>query len=227
MKKVFLFLAAGVMLFTACKPKETVLECNVDPDEVFGQHYTAADFQMWSVLNSDGAMYDTLKAQMQLPDTVKYGVSDPMGLFVALKDTAVVIAEARRVCDMVAGVDGHRYFPALMAWQDGTAWLMLLYGTATPEGELSLIDGTAIASAKAVRSVYAGAEAAFVFNSENVDRWASIMEENMDRCIAMTLGGRVLSAPRVTGVITDGRCSVSGNYTDEEVCALAAILNNK
>ncbi len=36
MKKVFLFLAVGVLLFAGCKPRVS----DVDPDSVFGQHYT-------------------------------------------------------------------------------------------------------------------------------------------------------------------------------------------
>ena len=72
MKKALLFIAMGMLLFAACKPKDKDVElrCDVNPDDVFGQQYTAWDFQVWSTLNDSDEAYAALLSMMDIDSNV-------------------------------------------------------------------------------------------------------------------------------------------------------------
>ena len=59
MKRVSVFVVIGVMLFTGCRQTKAV-QYNVNPDEVFGQHYTAKDFGIWYLLSYSDNLYSSL-----------------------------------------------------------------------------------------------------------------------------------------------------------------------
>ena len=50
---------------------------------------------------------------------------------------------------------------------------------------------------------------------------ANIMQAN---CIAIILDNEVLSAPRVSNVISGGSCQIEGNFTQEKAAELAALI---
>ena len=51
--------------------------------------------------------------------------------------------------------------------------------------------------------------------------WAEMTSNNVERCIAMALNGKVMSAPRVMGAITGGKTQISGSFTVQEAEELA------
>ncbi len=62
-------------------------------------------------------------------------------------------------------------------------------------------------------------------NSEAAQKWATITGANKGKCVAVVMDNMVFSAPRVNGAITGGQSQITGNFTDAEADALAAILS--
>lgn len=223
MKKVFLFLAVGVLLFAGCKPRVS----DVDPDSVFGQHYTAWDFQVWSALNDSDEAYAALLSMMDIDSNVTvlgYGLKVPFSA------KAVVMTEAIKAVVNYIDNDTNSYMPVWQDNVDSTSILFFIYGFDAPDMTLPILDGTEVVKAKTYYSKSGGIEVAMVFNNEAADRWARFTADNIGRNVVFMLGedreGRVLSAPRIMCGITGGRCSVAG-LTIDEAHALVKILNNK
>lgn len=62
-------------------------------------------------------------------------------------------------------------------------------------------------------------------NSEAAQKWANITRANKGKCVAVVMDNMVYSAPRVNSEITGGQSQITGNFTDAEADALAAILS--
>ncbi len=64
------------------------------------------------------------------------------------------------------------------------------------------------------------------FSKSGEEKWATITRLNKGRDIAILFKGKVLSAPRVQEEIKNGKCSISGNFTESEANALKTVLEN-
>jgi len=62
-------------------------------------------------------------------------------------------------------------------------------------------------------------------NSEAAQKWKTITGASRGKCVAVVMDNMVYSAPRVQSQIPDGRSEITGNFTDSEADALAAILS--
>ena len=62
-------------------------------------------------------------------------------------------------------------------------------------------------------------------NSDAAQRWKTITGANKGKCIAIVMDNMVFSAPRVNQEISGGQSQITGNFTDSEADALAAILS--
>ncbi|MBK9284461.1 MAG: protein translocase subunit SecDF [Sphingobacteriaceae bacterium] len=62
-------------------------------------------------------------------------------------------------------------------------------------------------------------------NSEAAQKWKTITGANKGRCVAVVMDNMVYSAPRVNSEISGGQSQITGNFTDAEADALAAILS--
>jgi len=62
-------------------------------------------------------------------------------------------------------------------------------------------------------------------NTEAAAKWKSITAANVKKCVAVVMDNMVYSAPRVNGEISGGQSQITGNFTDAEADALAAILS--
>lgn len=62
-------------------------------------------------------------------------------------------------------------------------------------------------------------------NSEAAQKWKIITGANKGKCVAVVMDNMVYSAPRVNGEISGGQSQITGNFTDAEADALAAILS--
>jgi SecD/SecF fusion protein len=62
-------------------------------------------------------------------------------------------------------------------------------------------------------------------NTEAAAKWKRITGANRGRCVAVVMDNMVYSAPRVNGEIAGGQSQITGNFTDAEADALAAILS--
>ncbi len=61
-------------------------------------------------------------------------------------------------------------------------------------------------------------------NTEGARRWRTLTAENVGRCIAIVLDGRVYSAPVVQEEIPGGRSQIQGDFTIREAQDLAMVL---
>ncbi len=224
MKKVFTLLAVGVMLFAGCKPRVT----DVDPDSVFGQHYTAWDFQVWSTLNDSDEAYAALLSMMDIDSSVN---DIGYGLQVSPADTTEVMAKALDACRIYADIDTSQcYMPVWQQINDVKLVLLFAYGFNEPDTEMPILFGSEVKNARTYYDKAGGIEVAMVLNNEAADQWARFTADNIGRNVIFMLGqdceGRVLSSPRIMCEITGGRFSVAG-LTVDEAHALVKILNNK
>lgn len=224
MKKTVLCLALGVLLFAGCKPRVT----DVDPDSVFGKHYTAWDFQILCALNDNDEAYTALLSMMDIDSNVN---NLGYGLGVDPADSAKIMAKALDACGKYVDIDTlQSYLPVWQQTDYGMAILLFSYGIEAPDMTLPIFDGMDIKLARTYYDKAGGVEVAMVFDKEAAERLARFTADNIGRNVIFMLGddreGRVLSAPRIMCGITGGRCSVAG-LTVDEANALVKILNNK
>jgi hypothetical protein len=66
----------------------------------------------------------------------------------------------------------------------------------------------------------------FSFSESGSEKWASMTRMNKGKNIAILNQGKVLAAPRVIEEIKNGKCAISGNYTESEINQLKAVLEN-
>jgi preprotein translocase subunit SecD len=217
-KNVLLTIAAVAMVFWAgCRSVEKTIDCNADPDEVFGQHYTAADFKIYRVDRES-----TAEMLIAAADSSEFSGRDAHNFTlvpVLIDDTARVGAAVRAMCAERGGLRALWSCPS----EKDSIEVAYLYVVEEP----ALIDGTAVEKATAGKTKWGGVEVAFVFEQEKHETWHQITADNIGNYLALCLGDRVLSAPMVIGEITQGRCSVAGYFSDEECCALAAVLQRR
>lgn len=225
---------AVAMLFSGCNschnqerpPQEVPLEdCQVNPDEVFGQHFTKEDFLIWDVLSETDKDYALVMKEMNALDTTFTQTDFPVMCSVA--DTTAVGAIARQVCEQ----RDNEYFPRWMSMNDSTFGLFFLFGNSNGKGQSPIVRGTEIKSAEAwtydeswkYEPVFG---VALVFDDLYIPHWMKTTRSRVGSVIAMTLGDRVLMAPYVSGMVDNGRTSVTVR-TEEEACALAKILDKR
>ncbi|MBD3360957.1 protein translocase subunit SecF, partial [Candidatus Peregrinibacteria bacterium] len=63
------------------------------------------------------------------------------------------------------------------------------------------------------------------FNEEGANIFEEITERNIDKRVAIFVGGELISAPRVNEKITGGTAQITGQFTHDEAKALARDLN--
>ncbi|MBR1550078.1 MAG: hypothetical protein IJ634_05510 [Bacteroidales bacterium] len=207
-----LFAGCNLPLRRVLQTNETPINCEVDPDAVFGRHYTAADFQIWKV--ADGYEVDRMLVDTKLPDTLFFEDTRDFTrlLLIKTEDTATVGAAVRPLCRQ------RGWYP-LWGDADAAGFQVLYILVGKP-----LLDGTSVAKAEAC--VWDGRnEVRIELKKEHHADWQRITRESIGHCLAFTLGDRMLMAPMVNGEITGGKMFVSGGYTEDMCCAMAAVLN--
>ncbi len=225
--KILVLMLVATMLVAACKnqvetPQSDEPRCDVNPDEVFGAHYTAADFGLWNVLNFDSQRYRDLvhMAMIDRPDSLKHEWDTYDGLLVHASDTAAFFEGIER--NMDAKVIGERYFWNRIPMDGDTLYrfLCVYYDDHRP-----ILDGSHIDSAW-VDDWKLSTDVAWRFDSVGSEIFRQVTAENVGRYLAIMLGDRLIAAPRINAEISGGSCSVTGPSLDE-MCALTKVLNNK
>lgn len=61
-------------------------------------------------------------------------------------------------------------------------------------------------------------------DSKGAKEWKTLTEKNVGKPVAVTLDGRVYTAPNVVSAIPDGRTQISGNFSQEEAKELVDVL---
>ena len=228
MKKIFYPLVfASLAIIAGCTGRvqvENQIDCNVDPDEYFGQSYNASDFQFWRVL-AVGETYaniiDSLERMLGEIADVEADTESGSRL-VPVPDTAAFGEVLRKMTLKFADGTPYHYCWLKDEYTGDYCELLFLYGDA--EGR-PLIDGSHIDSACVVE--WNGQMSVdFVFDKKRAEMFRKLTAATVGERLAMTLGEIVLSVPRVNCEINGGRCSVSASDT-EKACAIAAVLNKK
>jgi len=227
MKKVFFYLVAVTMLLTGCSQSKTV-QYNVDPDQVFGQHYTASDFGIWYLLDYDNLFLSLVNTAMErLPEEKQIAWDTQKGLQLPASDTAAFM-NALREGKMPLSPNGSKLIPCwlpVLASQEGLYQFNVCYGDASGN---PIIDGTQVKKCSVEKSDYTGGyEVVMQFDMKTADLWQTFTAANVHKRIGIMLGtDRLLSAPQIMCEIAGGACCVSGS-TEEECKAIANILNKK
>ena len=227
MKKIFYPLVfALVAIVAGCTGRvqtENKIDCNVDPDEYFGQSYNASDFQFWRVLEEGEAAKIIDSLERMLGEIADEDADTESGSrLVPVPDTAAYGEALRKMTLKFADGTPYHYRWLKDEYTGDYCELLFLYGDA--EGR-PLIDGSHIDSACVVE--WRGQMSVdFVFDKEGTEMFRKLTAETVGERLAMTLGERVLSTPMVNCEISGGRCSVSASDT-EKACAIAAVLNKK
>ena len=227
MKKIFYSLVfAMVAIIAGCTgriQKDDKIDCNVDPDEYFGQSYNASDFQFWRVLGESEAanIIDSLERMLgEIADDE--ADTESGGRLVPVPDTAAFGEALRKMTLKLADGTPYHYRWLKDEYTGDYCELLFLYGDAE---DRPLIDGSHVDSASVVE--WNGQMSVdFVFDKEGAEMFRKHTAATVGERLAMTLGEIVLSVPRVNSEINGGRCSVSASDT-EKACAIAAVLNKK
>lgn len=227
MKKIFYPLVfAFAAIIAGCTGRiqtENNIDCNVDPDEYFGQSYKASDFQFWRVLGESEAANIIDSLERMLGEIADDEANTELGSrLVPVPDTAAFGEVLRQMTLKFADEMPGHYCWLKDEFTGDYCELLFLYGDA--EGS-PLIDGSHIDSACVVE--WRGQMSVdFIFDKEGTEIFRKLTAETVGERLAMTLGERVLSTPMVNGEINGGKCSVSASDT-EKACAIAAVLNKK
>lgn len=64
----------------------------------------------------------------------------------------------------------------------------------------------------------------FHFNSQGAKKFAEITRDNMGKSLAVVLDNKVITAPRINGVIPNGSGIITGNFTIQEANEIAMLL---
>ncbi len=109
-------------------------------------------------------------------------------------------------------------------WADGR---YLLYAIKVERADgLAPLDGGVVTDAREMYSqTGATAEVSLSMNADGMREWARITGDNIGRCIAIVLDGRVYSAPVIQTRI-EGNTSITGNFTIQEAKDLANVLKS-
>ena len=224
MKQSFLLMAVASLMLVSCGCKPAMvrqpdsISCHVDPDEVFGAHYTAADFRIWHEADRD--FVESVAGWAVREKGISTYFSGNHGAF-ANADTAVVGARMREICASHRTGDTVCVYGWCPDYDSSRSTLVVVYG-AKP-----LIDGTAVVlSYVYVERSIDKSVVAFDFAKEYHADWLQITHDNISNYLPVTLGNRLLMIPMVNGEISGGSTSLTG-LAEEECCALVTILGRK
>lgn len=99
----------------------------------------------------------------------------------------------------------------------------ILYAIRVPGKRDVVISGKHITDASVSQDQASGrVNIELTMTEKGSELWAEMTSNNVERCIAMALDGKVMSAPRVMNAITGGITQISGSFTVQEAEELAA-----
>lgn len=104
---------------------------------------------------------------------------------------------------------------------------LLEFKLENPDGTLgeTLLTGGALKKADVSYDNLGRPQIQFEMNQEGAVRFAEITRNNIGRKLAITLDGKVQTAPMINSEIPSGNGVITGNYTVEEAKATATLLN--
>jgi len=114
------------------------------------------------------------------------------------------------------------------AWgQPSDSSSICLYALQMEKDKGSLLSGSDMENMKSgldndTKTYYIG----FSFKGPAITLWANITKQNIGNPIAIVLDDTVLYAPILRSAIENGKCSITGDFTETELKLIAALGNN-
>jgi len=157
-----------------------------------------------------------------------FNIDDPFSGVVNIKDTLLLM-------EMLHGEAAKQVLPKSMyfAWsdeategEDGIKYFILYALKSKSEERKSELNTQHIKAAFPMSNPDgAGFGISVEFNKKGTETWRQMTAANINRCLAICLDGRVMSAPKVMEEISGGKTVISGNFNAEEAAALAKVLH--
>lgn len=153
--------------------------------------------------------------------------NDPFRAIVAVADTA-------RVMELLTSDIARRTLPrdVKFAWENEIQKsetgkrLITLFALRTRNLKEAPLQGDRVTNSQATSNPSGfGYAVSLAMDSKGAREWKKMTEENVDRCVAVVLDGKIYSWPRVNEVIANGNTSISGNFSATEATDLANILS--
>lgn len=117
-------------------------------------------------------------------------------------DDIYTVADTTRINEKLLGIKAEGLTLGwTMPGSDGTIWLVAY------DNEPLLSEKVEVTEVYSMPSHEGNIQIAFKFPDAN--KWATITRYNIGQQLAVLVNGRLMNAPRVTGEITGGNCSVS------------------
>jgi hypothetical protein len=99
----------------------------------------------------------------------------------------------------------------------------LLYALKIQKGKRNLISGQDIEQVDGGKELFDSETFVdFTFKRNSATKWTELTEGNINRCIAVTINDKVLSAPRVANAIHSGDVRITGDFSAAEAESIAA-----
>jgi SecD/SecF fusion protein len=101
-----------------------------------------------------------------------------------------------------------------------------LYAVKVPAGKKARVDGRHIVEAVPETDNRTGSILINIeMTKDGAYEWELMTQENINRCIAITMDKKVISCPIVVMAITEGKTQISGNFSMEEAGNLSDQIN--
>lgn len=141
--------------------------------------------------------------------------------FVFYKDTSLLM-------HLLNGTEAKKIFPADATFifgkssiDEAKSGICILYCIKIPAGGKPKISGQHITDVRVGKNVSDDPEVMIRMTDKGTKIWSKMTLDNLDKCIAMVLDNRVLSAPVIGAQIEKGMSSISGSFTADEIDEIA------
>jgi protein-export membrane protein SecD len=225
-------------IFLADAPVDTTAKPSVaDTEQADTEPADIAVAAADSAANPFGELDDVLGSeQVDMADNAEFLKAHPFtGLLVAqgglLQSTPLFVPEAN-VERVQAMLDDERVARKLRGTEFQLEMESMEFGQGQTLRPLYLVDGKAILSGDQLTEALSSSNADrpgywqvnFTLNSRGAREFARVTGENVGRFLAISLDGRISSAPVIQGKIPSGSGSISGNFTNAQASDLALLL---
>ena len=212
MKRIVLFVAV-CLAFVSCGVP--VAEEEAKESAIPALNASPADFELWEVAN----LHEQLSA---INDYIVNQLSS--SVLVNIEDTAAVnrlFEQAYRNGSLDPGVAHHAWLYHSPLEEAGQCELLFIGGSN------ALLDGTHVTMARQDFDRSNGYTVALKFDEEGTAQLAKITNEYLGKMLAIVVKGEVIAMPAISSEITNGRMSISANFSQADAQAIAAIFDKE
>ncbi|PIQ78312.1 protein translocase subunit SecF [Candidatus Peregrinibacteria bacterium CG11_big_fil_rev_8_21_14_0_20_46_8] len=195
----------------------TKAEARTRAEELASQARSDADFAALAKENSDEPGADASGGELAAP--VKEG-----GNYVEeFTEAALQLSEVGEISEIVETEFGFHIIRADNF--DQVQYGRIFFSTLPDRWQPTQLTGEQFERADVVFSQLGQPSVQVTFNSEGAELFADITERNIDKQVAIFVGGNLISAPVVQQAIQGGVAQITGNFSVDEAQELARDLN--